>query len=573
MNWFDKIATTKERPFPPSKEASKKRKAKELIERLETMFLTKPMIPCVLYSFGKDSSATMSLTLVAWVRAMKSNPNLAKIPFLISYSNTGYESPHKYDYMKKEVKDIKYYSKKNGVNLYVLEGKPRTNESWAGKVIAGSIVNWNVKLGKSAGCSVSWKIKPNERLVKPFEKLAKEIGIPLVKILGSRTEESITRAKNLESYGADPLSICPYNGNNYLYPVMDWSVEDIWSYLLFCESEMDSNVPGIKDGFNNTVIYYNSMNSSECSALDVHNGKSCKGSRDGCYICLMSDKPELDQNIGINFPHIAPLQEYRKFMLYNDNNSLNRSYVQQSPSSMNDLKASCNSGSYLLDLLRIGLTIQKRENERAQKEKSLVASGLHLDPQNALTEPTFTIFEPIDIAWIDWNWDSRGLMLEPNSALKCYYEIFYQNIKYDIPLGYKRKENELLDFNKYNGKIFYPELNVKVESSKDLNLNDICTDSTWKFATNEECALVLTKDVLEKWLQETCFIKAADRWVESGILTPPKSQLSRIKKRREWVKNIYRLGLNKKAFEGGPLTIKSDELSEPTEAPLLGKVS
>lgn len=549
MDWFTKITKAKNESVPDLKQ-----RAKDAINRLEKTFLTQPMMPCILYSFGKDSSVTMSLSLVAWVRATKVNPLLAKIPFLIVYSNTRHESPHKQDYMLKEVGDIERYANVHGINLVMLESKPRINESWAGKIIAGSIVNWTRILGKSAGCSVDWKIKPNERIVKPYEKMAQEMGIQLVKFLGSRAEESPTRAQNLARYGANSFTICPFNGSNYLYPVMDWSVEDIWSYLLFCEDDIDSNVPGIKDGFDRTAAYYNSMSATECSATDINNGSSCKGARDGCYICFMSDSPTLDESIGKNFPHISPLQEYRKFMLYNDANALNRSYVQQAPGSLNDVKAACNSGSYLLDLVRIGLTIQKREEERAEQERELVENGLHLDPENALTESTFTIFEPIDIAWIDWNWMSRGLQVEPHAALKAYYDVYIMDIRYDIPAGYKRHSVEYTDLTTHNGKIFYPELDINGEDSADYDLNDISSDTTWQFASNEECSLVFTQEVLESWLREQSFTRAGDRWIESGMLKPPKAQLGRIKKRREWVKNIYQLGLNQKAFDGGPLT-------------------
>lgn len=543
MNWVN--AVTKE-----SKEDALKRKIGSVSNHLTETFLNVPMIPVSLLSGGKDSTTTTSLSLVSWKNAIAKNPKLKSIPFMIAYSNTRCENPIKDDYLKKLILSFENYAKKHDFKIEVIIAKPSIVSSWQGKILGGYATQWDVRLGTGSGCASDWKINAIQRGLAPYEKLAKELGITLVRILGSRYQESISRAKNLDKVGANEFELITYKNQTKLYPIYSYTEENIWDYLLYCEDIEGSLIEGTNDGFYNTLQFYNQLNGGECSA-GVNEGSSCSGSRDGCWNCFASDKEYIDEGLYESNPHLASLGEFRRYMIANNIDAFNRSYIPHTPSNYTRYRASSHSGAYLLDILRIGLTIQVREQERAAKEKQLVEDGLHLEPSNARTQAEFVIFEPIDIAFIDYSWMARGLQIEPNAAVKAYIDIVFNGVRYDIPKNYKRNINcEELKPSTL-GHMFYENLNTN--NVEDIELDEEM-ERSWTFAPESEfISMFEDKELLQKWAENDCFISGANRWLKSGLITPPKQQFETIKRRMAWVKNIYRLGLNVNAFHGGKL--------------------
>lgn len=366
-----------------------------------------------------------------------------------------------------------------------------------------------------------------------------------------KIEESLNRGRNLDKECANEFEVITYNGQTKLYPIYSWENQDVWDYLLFCEEVDDSDFEGTKNGFYSTLQFYNELNGGECSA-GVTEKSSCMGTRDGCWNCFASDKPYLDKGLYESNPHLAPLGEFRRFMLENNIDAFNRSHIPTSASNYTRYSASSHSGAYLLDILRIGLTIQVREEERAKREVELVKSGLHLDVDNARTEPEIVIFTPKDIAFIDYSWQSRGLQLEPNMAIKTFYEIVYGGKRYDIPAGYKRNGNLPEQKPANLGNIFFPDLNTN--DTTEITLDEEL-ERGWQFAPDEHFeSMFSNKALLEDWLKNDCFLFGASRWLKSGLITPPMHQIKNIMKRNQWVKNIYKNNLHIAAFNGGKLS-------------------
>lgn len=544
MKWQNAINTV------DSKEEVLQKKVSRAIQSLTEHFTASALQPVCLLSGGKDSTTTTSLSLVAWKNAIKRLPNLRKIPFIIAYSDTRCEMPIKANYLETLINDFKQYALKHDFNLKVIIAQPSTVASWQCKIIGGYAVQWDCRLSVGHGCASDWKIEAIKRALKPYETAAKQLGLTFTRILGSRYQESTNRSINLDKVGANEFEIIKYKGQTKLYPVYSWSVNDIWDYLLFCEQDEDAKMEGAKDAFYSTLQFYNELGGNECSA-GVIEQSSCAGSRDGCWNCFASTKEYLDKGLYESNPHLAALGEFRRFMLANNIDAYNRSHIPHTPSNYTRYRASCHSGSYLLDMLRIGLTIQVREQERANREREMVEKGIHIDPSNARTEAEFVIFTPKDIAFIDYSWQSRGLQLEPNMAVKTFYEITYLGARYDIPNGYVRNTSQPEEKPATLGNIFFPGLNTNDTDSIEL---DEELERGWKFADDVEFeSMFNNKALLETWLENDCFLTGASRWLESGLITPPKHQLKNILKRNEWVKNIYATGLNKMAFHGGKL--------------------
>ncbi|KJG37729.1 hypothetical protein UA32_12280 [Photobacterium angustum] len=544
MDWLNKLSSQQVKV----KKQDRKLFAKKSIELLVEYFLNNSVLPTCCLSYGKDSMSMLSVTLLSWKLAIDKKPQLAKIPFVIAYSDTRVEMPIKVNYIDEINQIINNYAKEHNILVSIVKASPPVQSSWQGKIVGGSIKQWDVRLGRGNGCAVDWKIATLKKALKYYDQVAKSTGLTLVKFIGVRNNESAIRDVRNAKLGLNMYQTHELNGEYCRYPILNWSLSDVWDYLLFCENTKDSPLPGISDGFPQTVKFYNSMSSSECSAIDGQ-ASSCEGGRDGCFLCAANPSVDLDIDLIQSNPHVKPLVEYRLFMLANNLNIYNRSYVQPRPSVIGEYKATSHSGAYLLDLLRIGLTIQEREKERAAHEKMLVDTGLHLSPETALIEPQFTIFESKDIAFIDFNWMIRGLQIEPSAALKAYFDIVFNGMRYDIPNGYKRNVPYAEDPAKDTGTVYYEDL--LLEDDFDFNIENLT--QSWQFANDDEFDVLFgSHRLISAWLTESDHAKVAARWISSGLIKPPKSQAERIFKRVQWVTHIYDNNLHHLSFKGGP---------------------
>lgn len=542
INWLNQINNAQQK-------VNSKHKAVDTVNMLVENFIAKPVIPASMCSFGKDSTTMLSLMLVAWKKAVDIKPQLKKLPFLVVYSDTLVEMPIKSNYMNDVITLIERYADKYKLDVKVLKAAPTTQTSWQGKIVAGVIKQWDVRLGRGNGCATSWKIKTIDNVLVKWRRLAKAHNVPLVKFIGVRDNESAIRDQRNKKTGINQYLYHENAGELTCYPVFNWSLHDIWDYLLFCENDPESSLPAISDGFEPTIRFYNSMSATECSAT-AGGSSNCGSSRDGCWLCFANPSMELDTDLITSNPHVEPLVEFRRYMVKNNINIFNRSYLQPRPSSIGEYKATSHSGGYLLDILRIGLTIQIREIERAKNELELVQSGLHLDPANAKTSPQFEIFSHKDIAFIDWNWAQRGLQIEPHSALRAYYDVFFLGKRFDIPTGYLRDVPYATDPSADTGVVIYEEMSFEeidhTDKLEELSLS-------WEFASdNDFKQLFGRKDLLDEWLKETDHINGSTKWFEAGLIIPPKSQVKKIRKRSEWARFIYQNDLNHLAFNGGP---------------------
>ena len=241
-------------------------------------------------------------------------------------------------------------------------------------------------------------------------------------------------------------------------------------------------------------------------------------------------------------------------MLLNDRNSALRNYIQTATDKGKlFVKYNPNGlcGKYLLKILEIGLTIQEREKERAASVANAIENGTHI-PVNGktLAEPTFTIFEPEDVLFIDLQWALRGLQLEPHAALKAYKRIVIDGERVEIPSGYLLDEN-LVDNLDMQGKIYLGDVKTTDKTLGNMINDDMLSNSGWDADINV-CKAILSKDVITSWTNtNTSFVKSVGRILESGAISVPKTQQKAVKARLSIVDRVYNAGLNKTAFNGG----------------------
>ncbi|CAH7426340.1 conserved hypothetical protein [Vibrio chagasii] len=554
MNIFEKTLAQVNRPYTVVD------KVRGAIQTLKGHYLTGMYLPCCMYSGGKDSSALSSMSLIAWVQACELMPHLRKVPFIMVSVDTKVEQPVKMDYLADEFDAFKAFAKEHGINLIIETPHPTVGNRWQGKVVGGVYRNFSTETSRDHKCAIIWKIDTATRCIRRYEGFASDLKMKLLQILGSRYDESETRKASLDKIGASASSVVPPQGAvkyDSVYPVYNFTKEDIWNYLLCSEKGFDVKFPAIQDGFDGTIGLYNDLGGGECS-FDQQ-GSSCSGSRDGCWLCFASNKPMIDESLLVTNPHVAPLAEFRRFMLENDRNALLRNFIQTTlDKGKLFVKYNPNGlcGSYLLKILEIGLTIQEREKDRAAKIREAVEKGLHIpNGRKVLDYPTFEIFSPEDVIFIDLQWAMRGLQIEPHAALKVYDRIVNRGERVDIPDGY------LLDGDfstklELQGKIYLGDVESTLNDAVDLQ--DEYSHSGGWVGDSTVCESILEPEIIKKWIDTpTGFMGSIDRILKSGAITVPNGQMKAIKKRLGIVEKLYASGLNEVAFVGGTLDLES----------------
>ena len=522
------------------------------IQFMKDTFSSRLFAPIVVSSFGKDSMSSLSLSLIAWKQATDEHPALLSIPFTVLYADTLLEMPFKRAYIRKSIEAIQKQCQLLNINICFIKAEPNVSARWQGKVVGGSYRNFNVETTKGSACSFLWKTEPCRKYLRKIQNELSEYGYQPLVIMGLRNDESKVRSIKLSERNAHSLTVqVPSENFNFfsLYPVFDLSTSDIWSYLLFCEFILDvpsSKLPGIANGFPLTCEYYNELSGSECGLQYSNN---CSG-RDGCYLCLANNKPYIDEESTIAHPEIRPLLEFRRFLLENDANLNLRNFISSNGNfSSSRLIPNGYSGAYLLRILEIGLTIQKREQERVRRLSENTMSGLIQVPNSTHSiDHTFEIFAPEDIVYIDFCWAIRGLQLEPHAALKAYYRIWYQGVRVDIPEDYKYTQNflpisELSSLTGINSEIFY-------DDAEETQF-EISDSSEWSVNANLANDL-LKKDMLEDWIDANHdFRESIQSFITSDLISLPALSTKSINRRIKRVLTIYESQLHHYAYSGG----------------------
>ncbi|MEY8199895.1 MAG: hypothetical protein RPS47_11695 [Colwellia sp.] len=124
-------------------------------------------------SYGKDSSCVLVLALEALKRAKEAG--IFVRGFYVTHSNTGIENPAMGYYCERMTEAVENFIETNGLagdNVKVMVAKPELTSSF----IYATIGRGRMPVFSNSGsrsCSVDWKIKPQQKLLK---KVLKTVG-------------------------------------------------------------------------------------------------------------------------------------------------------------------------------------------------------------------------------------------------------------------------------------------------------------------------------------------------------------------------------------------------------------
>ncbi len=254
------------------------------------------------YSGGKDSTAALQLI---WYALAELPPDKRKYPVYVISSDTLVETPVIVSHITGTLERLEALAHKEKMPFQTAIVRPKTEETfWVNLIGKG----YPAPYTRFRWCTDRMKIKPANRFI--LDK-ASEHG-EVILVLGSRKGESSTRDQvlNLHRIKNTLLSRHTTLPNAFVYtPVVDFTTDDIWIYLLSAASPWGS------DNRQLLTLYRNTNAQGECPLVVDETTPSCGNSRFGCWTCTVVTKDKAMEGLIDNGEDwMLPLLEFRDFL-------------------------------------------------------------------------------------------------------------------------------------------------------------------------------------------------------------------------------------------------------------------
>lgn len=275
------------------------------IEQIKEVYL-KNKLPFVIgYSGGKDSTLTTQLVF----QALGELPvEELKYDVYVISSDTLVETPPVVNQILNNHKSIEFMAKKKNIPIKTVLVRPLGSQTFWSNLIGRGYPSPNQTF---RWCTDRLKIDPANRFIKDTVSEHGEV----IMVLGVREGESISRDRVMESHSVEGKILMRHSTLNNAYvfaPIKNFSVDDVWDYLLNNPSPW---------GADNQELYklYANSNSGECPLVIDQETKnragSCGNSRLGCWTCTVVDQDKaLSGFIENGEEWLRPLLQYRNWL-------------------------------------------------------------------------------------------------------------------------------------------------------------------------------------------------------------------------------------------------------------------
>jgi DNA sulfur modification protein DndC len=260
---------------------------------------TRPWI--IGYSGGKDSTAALQLV---W-SALEDVPSGKRSkPVYVIASDTLVETPVIVDYIDTTLSRVNETARAKQMPFSAVKVQPQVSQTfWVNLIGRG----YPAPQQQFRWCTDRMKIKPADRFIR--EKVSQHGEV--IVVLGVRRSESMTRAQvmSLHEIKGSILSRHTRFSGAFVYtPVRDFSLNDVWSYLLQTPCPWGSNNRDL-------VALYRTANSGECPLVVDDTTPSCGNSRFGCWVCtVVSQDKTMEALIDSGEEWMEPLLEVRNLL-------------------------------------------------------------------------------------------------------------------------------------------------------------------------------------------------------------------------------------------------------------------
>lgn len=325
------------------------------------------------YSGGKDS--TTALQMIWSAISLLPRDQLHKPVYILS-SDTLVETPKIVEYIDASLQRMNDTARRNGLPFSAHKVKPELNDSfWVNLIGRG----YPTPSKQFRWCTERLKIDPANKFI--LSKVA-EYG-EVVMILGVRRDESATRAQvmSLHRIKGSLLSRHTTLPNAYVYtPIEDFSIGDVWTYLLQVPSPWGNNNRDL-------VTLYRNAQGGECPLVVDKSTPSCGNSRFGCWVCTVVNKDSsMEAMIDNGETWLEPFLEFRDFLASTQDPKLRnqiRKYKRRNGQIVQIEGIPQPFGPYNLDarkdLLRRLLVVQRTVGDRGPNADGMLISKDELE--------------------------------------------------------------------------------------------------------------------------------------------------------------------------------------------------
>jgi DNA sulfur modification protein DndC len=257
----------------------------------------------IAFSGGKDS--TMLLQLV-WNSVKKLSPDSRHRQIFVVCNNTLVENPKILRFVENQLELIKTAAIRESMPITVSHTTPSLQDTfWVNLIGKGypapnSIFRW---------CTARLKIRPTTRYIEEKVSLYGEVII----LLGTRKEESSTRARSMKRYEVKGKRLSKHTlPNAYVYaPIKNLSTSQVWEYLIEHKSPWDSRIEDLLEIYTQSGDY----ESGDLPFFYSRNTPPSGNSRFGCWVCTVVREDRCMQGlIRSGEKWMEPLKELRDFL-------------------------------------------------------------------------------------------------------------------------------------------------------------------------------------------------------------------------------------------------------------------
>lgn len=286
---------------------------RDIYSEIQSVYLSDLRPWIIGYSGGKDSTTALQLV---WYAITELPKNSRTKPIYVISSDTLVETPIIVEHVDTTLDRINKTAVEQDMPFRAEKVKPVTSETfWTNLIGRG----YPAPSKTFRWCTERMKIRPADRFI--LDKVSQHGEVVLV--LGVRKSESMTRAQVMSLYEikGSPLSRHSRFSGTYVYtPIRDFSIDDVWGYLLQTPSPIGGNNRDL-------LALYQSANSGECPLVVDKTTPSCGNSRFGCWVCtVVAQDKTIEGLIDSGQEWMEPLLQIRNFLASTQDPNVKRLY-------------------------------------------------------------------------------------------------------------------------------------------------------------------------------------------------------------------------------------------------------
>jgi DNA sulfur modification protein DndC len=290
------------------------RDLKDIVREIQDLYRSQARPWVIGYSGGKDSTATLQLVWQA-LAALPAEERTNRV-YVIA-SDTQVETPMIVDYITKNIAMLNAAARDQDLPVEAALVKPDLNGSfWVNLIGRG----YPAPTTRFRWCTERMKILPANRFIE--SKVADHGEV--IMVLGVRSSESATRAQLMNTYQVGTEGLLRRHTTlrgAYVYaPIQDFSVKDVWAYLLSVQSPWGNNNRDLS-------AMYRNANAGECPLVIDDTTPSCGNSRFGCWVCTVASRDSsMEAMIDNGEDWMEPLLAFRDWLAETTNPEKKRVY-------------------------------------------------------------------------------------------------------------------------------------------------------------------------------------------------------------------------------------------------------